>query len=119
MVNFEHVPEGESKFGHARILRPAEELGFALKKFPERCGILGYYDADQIVWKVDGYDFVYLDDQKNLCHLRLVPDEIPELASVEPLHEREAAEKLLRSSGYHLIKSEEFRTAVYNELRRK
>ena len=39
-----------------------------------RRGLLGYYDSENVKFSVEGYDFVYFDEDLNLKYVKIKPD---------------------------------------------
>ena len=79
-------------------------------------GILGYFDTKNVRFSVEGYDFVYIDFEGNLSHVKIKPEEILDLDMAGKLGEADNLEDQIMGAGFVIASSESFRAAIYRQL---
>src|SRR3989344_4206414 len=56
-------------------------------------GMLGYYDSRDVKFSVDGYDFVYFNNEGDLLHVKIKPEEVLDLEKAGKIHESDELEE--------------------------
>ncbi|OGM99378.1 MAG: hypothetical protein A3B91_00470 [Candidatus Yanofskybacteria bacterium RIFCSPHIGHO2_02_FULL_41_29] len=79
-------------------------------------GMLGYYDSRDVKFSVDGYDFVYFNNEGDLLHVKIKPEEVLDLEKAGKIHESDELEEKLKELGFELDQSEKFRSALWRQL---
>jgi len=109
-----------NEVGLAELLRDADmlatssELSVELRNLAvPRKGMLSYYDTDRVQWSVSGYDFVFFDDDLNIRHTKINPQQLGIRGEVR---EGEVVERMLVDQGFLLDESEKFRAALHRQL---
>lgn len=101
----------------SKLLIREAELNEELSRIAEaRKGMLGYYDSKEVKFSVEGYDFVYFDEDLNLKHVKIEPDQISVFKDAAKVGEGDELEKKLEEAGFILDQSEKFRSALYRQL---
>ena len=98
----------------AEVLARADALNAELRALaaPQK-GMLSYYDTDRVEWSANAYDVVFFDNELNLRHAKIEPQQ---LKIPGDLHERESVEQMLADKGFVLDESEKFRSALHRQL---
>ncbi|OGN33689.1 MAG: hypothetical protein A3F98_01900 [Candidatus Yanofskybacteria bacterium RIFCSPLOWO2_12_FULL_41_8] len=79
-------------------------------------GMLGYYDSRDVKFSVDGYDFVYFNNEGDLLHVKIKPEEVLDLEKAGKINESDELEEKLKELGFELDQSEKFRSALWRQL---
>ena len=80
--------------------------------------IIGYYDNKNVKFFVDGYDLIYFNDDGDLCHVKIKPEEVSDLERAGEVGEADYLEDQLMGIGFVFDRSEIFRSAIYRQLNR-
>lgn len=111
---------GEYLSCSAKALAEPGSIGELYKeKLKPKLATLGYYDNERIKFNVNGYNLIYVNDDRGLMHALIVPGDILSLKNANKLHEREEIEGELEKLGYVLDNSEEFRNLIEKILNNK
>ena len=102
---------------NSRILVEKDDLDDELKKIsnPDK-GSLSYSDSSNVKFTVEGYDFVFFDEDGSLRHTRIIPDEVFVLNKAGVMGERKDLEDKLKEAGFHIDDSEDLRSAIWQQL---
>ena len=106
--------------GHSKVLVNKNDFTEELKGMimPGK-SILGYFDSKNVTFSVVGYDLIYVDEDGDLSHVKIRPEEISDLEGTGKVGESDYIEDQLIGIGFIFDRSELFRSALYRQLNKE
>jgi len=116
-IEIEKLPLDEYINKNSRIILTKENVNDSTGRLTPMSGILGYHD-ENIKFSVDGYDFVYISNEGDIRHVKIIPNQIDGLQNADSLHESDEIEMKLEQAGFNLDKTGHLEAVLKRKLSR-